>query len=66
MSILRWDIEIDRIDIFHGDELLLQYQYNPRFSHIEALYHIFAYSTSHMKMGCIGLVKSVCSALDSG
>ena len=31
-----------------------QYQYNPRIGHLRVQYHIFAYSKSHMKIGCIG------------
>jgi hypothetical protein len=31
--------------------LLLQYQANPRFGHLEAIYHIFAYLKKHPDMG---------------
>ena len=34
--------------------MLSQYQSNPRFSHLEALYHIFSYLKIHMKVGHIG------------
>ena len=34
--------------------MLSQYQSNPRFSHLEALYYIFSYLKIHMKVGHIG------------
>jgi hypothetical protein len=53
IGILRWAVEIGRIDIFLEVSLLSQYQANPRFGHLEAIYHIFAYLKKHPDMGCI-------------
>ena len=54
VGILRWSIEIGIIDIFHETLLLPQYQYNPWAGRLEALYRVFSYLKSHMKMGSIG------------
>ena len=54
VGILRWDIELGIIDIFHETSLMSQYQDNPRISHLEVLYNTFAYLMSHMKTGRIG------------
>jgi hypothetical protein len=43
IGILRWAVKIGRIDIYLEVSLLSQYQANPRFGHLEAAYHIFAY-----------------------
>ena len=53
VGILRWDIELGRIVIFHETLLMPQYQANPRIRHLEVLYVIFAYLKSRMKMGCM-------------
>jgi hypothetical protein len=54
IGILRWAIELGRLDIFHEVSILLQHQALPREGHLEALYHIFAYLRSHENMGRIG------------
>jgi hypothetical protein len=51
IGILRWAVEIGRIDIYLETSLLSQYQANPRFGHLEAAYHIFAYLKNHPDMG---------------
>jgi hypothetical protein len=51
IGILRWAVEIGRIDIYLETSLLSPYQANPRFGHIEAAYHIFAYLKKHPGMG---------------
>ena len=51
IGILRWAVEIGRIDIFLETSLLSQYQANPRFGHLEVAYHIFAYLKKHPDMG---------------
>jgi hypothetical protein len=51
IGILRWAVEIGRIDIFLETSLLSQYQAQPRFGHLEAVYHIFAYLKKHPDMG---------------
>jgi hypothetical protein len=51
IGILRWAVEIGCIDIYLATSLLSQYQANPRFGHLEAAYHIFAYLKNHQDMG---------------
>jgi hypothetical protein len=47
IGILRWAIELGRMDIFVEVSLLSQHQVLPRRGHLEALYHIFAYLKKH-------------------
>ena len=47
IGILRWAIEIGRIDIFVELSQLSQHQALPRRRHLEAIYHIFAYLKKH-------------------
>ena len=47
IGILRWAIELGRIDIFVEVSQLSQHQALPRRGHLEALYHIFAYLKKH-------------------
>jgi hypothetical protein len=51
IGILRWAVEIGRINIYLEVSLLSQYQANPRVGHLEAIYHIFAYLKKHPDMG---------------
>jgi hypothetical protein len=51
IGILRWAVEIGRIDIFLKVSLLSQYQANPGFGNLEAIYHIVAYLKKHPDMG---------------
>ena len=54
IGILCWAVEIGCINIYLETSLLSQYQANPRFGHLEAAYHIFAYFTylkHHPDMG---------------
>ena len=53
IGVLRWAIELGRLDIFIEVSLLSQYQANPRVGHLDALYHIFAYLRGHPNMGRI-------------
>jgi hypothetical protein len=53
IGILRWAVELGRIDIHHEVAILSQYQANPRFGHLEAVYHVFSYLKSHKDMGRI-------------
>jgi hypothetical protein len=50
IGILRWAVEIGRIDIYLEVSLLSQYQADPRLGHLEAIYHIFAYLKKHPDM----------------
>ncbi len=47
IGILRWAIELGRLDIFVEVSQLSQHQALPRCGHLEALYHIFAYLKKH-------------------
>jgi hypothetical protein len=47
IGILRWAIELGRIDIALETALLSQYSASPREGHLEAVYHIFAYLACH-------------------
>ncbi|KAI2501062.1 Reverse transcriptase (RNA-dependent DNA polymerase) [Fragilaria crotonensis] len=47
IGILRWAIELGRLDIFVEVSQLSQHQALPRRGHLEALYHIFAYLKKH-------------------
>jgi hypothetical protein len=47
IGILRWAIELGRMDIFVEVSQLSQHQALPRRGHLEALYHIFAYLKRH-------------------
>ena len=47
MGILRWAIELGRVDMFVEVSQLSQFQALPRQGHLEAAYHIFAYLKHH-------------------
>jgi hypothetical protein len=47
MGILRWVIELGRVDMFVEVSQLSQFQALPRQGHLEAAYHIFAYLKHH-------------------
>jgi hypothetical protein len=49
IGILRWAIELGRIDIYYEVAIMSQYSASPRLGHIEAVYHIFLYLTKHDK-----------------
>lgn len=49
IGILRWAVELGRIDIQIEVAIMSQYQMNPREGHIEALYLIFHYLWKHPK-----------------
>ena len=49
IGILRWAVELGRIDIQVEVALMSQYQMNPRTGHLEGLYHIFHYLMRHPK-----------------
>ena len=44
---LRWAVELGRIDIFCGVVIMLQYSASPRIGHLEGLYNIFGYLRKH-------------------
>jgi hypothetical protein len=47
VGILRWAVELGRLDIYLEVSQLLQHQALPRQGHLEAAYHIFAYLKKH-------------------
>ena len=53
VGMLRWAVELGRLDIMLEVSLLSQYQASPRVDHLDALYHIFAYLRGHPDMGRI-------------
>ena len=53
IGMLRWAVELGRLDIMLEVSLLSQYQASPRVGHLDALYHIFAYLRGHPNMGRI-------------
>jgi hypothetical protein len=48
IGILRWAIELGRLDIFVKVSQLSQHQALPRRGHLEAVYHIFAHLKKHI------------------
>ena len=53
IGILRWAVELGRIDMFHEVSIMSQYQASPRIGHLEGLYHVFAYLKNHLDWGRI-------------
>jgi hypothetical protein len=53
IGILRWAVEIGRVDIYLETALLSQYLASPREGHMEAVYHIFAYLKKHPKSAIV-------------
>ncbi|KAI2499224.1 Reverse transcriptase (RNA-dependent DNA polymerase) [Fragilaria crotonensis] len=53
IGVLRWAVELGRIDIYTEVALLLQHLALPRVGHLEAVYHIFAYLSKHEKSSII-------------
>jgi hypothetical protein len=47
ISVLRWIVELGRLDIYVHVSFLSSYLTNPRVGHMEALYYIFGYLKSH-------------------
>ena len=53
IGVLRWAIELGRLDIFVEVSQLSQHQALPRRGHLEAIYHIFAYLKKHENGACV-------------
>ncbi len=49
IGVLRWAVELGRLDIYTEIALLSQHLALPRVGHLEAVYHIFAYLHKHDK-----------------
>ena len=50
IGILRWAVELGRLDIFHEVSILSQFQALPREGHLEACYHMFDYLNNKNKV----------------
>jgi len=50
IGVLRWAIELGRVDIFHELSILSSYQCNPRQDHMEQLYHILGFLQHNAKL----------------
>jgi hypothetical protein len=48
IGMLRWAVELGRIDIFTEVAIMSQYSASPRLGHLEGLYHVFAYLRKHL------------------
>ncbi|KAI2489324.1 Reverse transcriptase (RNA-dependent DNA polymerase) [Fragilaria crotonensis] len=53
IGVLRWAVELGRIDMYTEVALLSQHLALPRVGHLEAVYHIFAYLSKHEKSSII-------------
>jgi hypothetical protein len=53
IGVLRWMIEIGRIDIYYEVSVLSQYLASPRVGHLETVYHLFAYLHKHDKSSIV-------------
>jgi Reverse transcriptase (RNA-dependent DNA polymerase) len=49
IGVLRWAVELGRIDIFIAVSLLSQYLANPRQGHLDQVFRIFAYLKAHSR-----------------
>jgi hypothetical protein len=49
VGILRWAVELGRIDIHLSVALMAQYLAQPRIGHLDQVYHIFAYIKAHIR-----------------
>lgn len=49
IGILRWAVELGRVDIHIGVALLSSYLVQPRTGHLEQAFHVFAYLKSHQR-----------------
>jgi hypothetical protein len=48
IGILRWAVELGRIDIYTEVAVMLQHSASPREGHLEGLYHVFEYLRQHL------------------
>jgi hypothetical protein len=47
IGVLRWAVELGRLDVYTEVALLSQHLALPRIGHLEAVYHVFAYLAKH-------------------
>ena len=53
IGILRWAVELGRVDMHHEVTLMSQYSASPREGHKEAVYHIFAFLKTHRRLNIV-------------
>ena len=53
IGVLRWSVELGRIDIYTETALLSQHLALPRDGHLETVYHVFAYLNRHERSSII-------------
>jgi hypothetical protein len=49
IGVLRWAVELGRIDIFTEVSMLAAYTAAPRQGHLNALFHVYAYLNKHSR-----------------
>jgi len=59
IGILRWAVELGRIDIFVEVSMLSSHNAMPRVGHLEAVYHIFAYLKKHENSTLVLMMRSL-------
>ena len=59
IGILRWAVELGRVDVYLEVSIMSQYLANPREGHLEAVYHIFAFLKRHQKLKIVFDPKDV-------
>jgi hypothetical protein len=59
IGILRWMVELGRLDIYLEVSLLSHYLASPRQGHLEAIYHVFAYIKKSNKSSLVLDPKSI-------
>ena len=50
IGILRWAVELGRVDMHHDVALMSRYSASPQEGHMEAVYHIFAFLKTHPRL----------------
>jgi len=53
IGVLRWIVELGRIDIMVAVSMLSRYLANPRVGHLEEVFHIFAYLKAHNRSSIV-------------
>jgi hypothetical protein len=53
ISILRWMVELERLDIYIQVAMLSSYLVQPRQGHMEAVYYLYGYLKSHNRSAMV-------------
>jgi len=56
IGILRWTMELGRIDIHVDEALLASFLMQPRQGHLEQVFHIFSYLKHHMRSTMVFMI----------